>query len=153
MKKRSLNKAEIKELNEKIHYGYELPVKNRVEMIEDKPNIILVESEPVAFEYEGKVLPTLKSLQEKQVLKKITVDMGAVKFVASGADIMRPGIVAIEDGIAAGDGVVIVDQNFGKLLAVGIALFSSEEMKAMAKGKVIKNLHYVGDKIWNFGKE
>ena len=32
-------------------------------------------------------------------LKKIAVDMGAVKFVVSGADIMRPGIVEIEEGI------------------------------------------------------
>ena len=87
-------------------------------------------------------------LQERNVLKKITVDMGAVKFVVNGADIMRPGIVEIEEGILKDEFVAVIDKNNQKPLAVGIALFSSEEMKSMTSGKVIKNIHYVGDELW-----
>ncbi len=74
--------------------------------------------------------------------------MGAVKFVTSGADIMRPGIVHIDEGITKDDAVAIVDQTHKKPLAVGIALHSSEEMQKVSSGKVVKNIHYVGDWIW-----
>ena len=74
--------------------------------------------------------------------------MGAVKFVINGADIMRPGITEIEDGINENDFIVIVDVNNQKSLAVGIALLNSEEMRSSTSGKVIKNIHYVGDEIW-----
>jgi len=157
MKKISLSKAEIKGLNEKITFNFQLPPKSRVEVVflDDKTGLVLLESEPVLFEREGKILPTLALLQKRGdiTLKKVVVDMGAVRFVANGADIMRPGIVSFDDGIAPGDVVVVVDKNFGKNLAVGLALMGAAEMKAADKGKAIKNLHYVGDRIWNFGKE
>jgi len=44
---------------------------------------------------------------------------------------------------------VIIDVNNKKPLAVGIALFSSSDMKIQKGGRVIKNIHYVGDEIWN----
>ena len=94
------------------------------------------------------VVKTLKFLQENNVLKKITVDMGAVKFVVNGADIMRPGIVEIEDGIMKNDFVAVVDVNNKKPLAVGIALYDAYEMKGMKNGKAVKNIHYVGDELW-----
>ncbi len=40
-----------------------------------------------------------------------------------------------------------------KVIALGIALFSSEEIKALEKGKVIKVIHYVGDKLWQITKQ
>ena len=43
---------------------------------------------------------------------------------------------------------MIIDETHGKKLAVGIALFASNEMNSLNSGKVIKNLHYVGDEIW-----
>jgi PUA domain protein len=94
------------------------------------------------------VVPTLQFLQSDLVLKKITVDMGAIKFVVNGADIMRPGIVAIEDGIAKDDFIVVIDEQNGKALAVGIALLGTEEIRSSTSGKVIRNIHYVGDDIW-----
>ena len=74
--------------------------------------------------------------------------MGAVPFLVKGADAMRPGIVEIEAGINKDDVVAIIDQNHKKPLAVGIALFNTAEMRSLASGKVIKNIHYVGDEIW-----
>ena len=129
-------------------YGIEISKKDQAELVEDKYKIILINKKPAFFYYEGKPVPTLKFLQENNVLKKITVDMGAVKFVVNGADVMRPGIVEIEAGIAKDEFVTVIDKNNHKPLAVGIALYSSAEMQAMTSGKVIKNIHYVGDELW-----
>ena len=140
----------VKELNKQIvHYGISYHKKDHAVIVEDeKDKLILVNKKPEFFYYESKIVPTLKLLQQKEILKSITVDMGAVKFVINGADIMRPGIVEIADGINKNDFIVIVDVNNGKSLAVGIALLNSEEMQSTTGGKVIKNIHYVGDELW-----
>ena len=44
--------------------------------------------------------------------------------------------------------MVIRDVTHGKGLAVGVANKSSQEIEMSKTGKVIKNLHYVGDKLW-----
>jgi len=74
--------------------------------------------------------------------------MGAIKFVVNGADIMRPGITKIQEGIEKDEAIVIVDENNQKPLAVGIALLSAEDMEKTKSGRVIKNIHYVGDELW-----
>ncbi|MBT3284249.1 RNA-binding protein [Candidatus Bathyarchaeota archaeon] len=80
-------------------------------------------------------------------IPKVVVDMGAIRFVCNGADVMAPGITEI-GSFDEGDLVVIRDINHGKALAIGIANKSSADIEASKKGKVIKNLHYVGDKLW-----
>lgn len=128
---------------------YNVPVskKDHLELRDEK--IVYINHEPAFFYYENKLVPTLQSLLKQQArLKKIVVDMGAVRFVVGGADIMRPGILEIESEISVGDFIVVIDLNNKKPLAVGIALFSSSEMQQMKTGKVIKNIHYVGDAIW-----
>ena len=138
-----------KEVNKELqHYNVNLSKKDQVELVENGNKLIVVNKQPYFFYHDGKPLPTLKYLQEHQVLKKITVDMGAIKFVINGADVMRPGITEIDQGITKNDFIMIVDENNKKPLAVGIALFDSEEMKSMDSGKVIKNIHYVGDELW-----
>ena len=62
---------------------------------------------------------------------------------------MRPGIVSFDDGILKDEIVLVVDVNHKKPLAVGRMMFSGDEAKAMASGKIVKNVHWVGDKIWN----
>jgi PUA domain protein len=80
-------------------------------------------------------------------LPKVVVDMGAIRFVCNGADVMAPGIT--EMGVFdVGDIVVIRDVTHGKALAIGVANRSSGDIEMSKKGKVIKNLHYVGDKLW-----
>jgi PUA domain protein len=80
-------------------------------------------------------------------LPKVVVDMGAIPFVCNGADIMAPGIVEV-DSFQQGSLVVVRDVTHGKALAVGKSIKSSTEIESEKKGKVIKNLHYVGDKFW-----
>ena len=121
--------------------------------MEAEARILLINKEPAFIYYQDKLVPTLHYLQHNSLLKKITIDMGAVKFMVNGADVMRPGIVDIEADFQKDDVVVIVDANHKKPLAVGMALCNSKEMQALKTGKVIKNIHYVGDKIWELSKE
>jgi PUA domain protein len=43
---------------------------------------------------------------------------------------------------------LIVDEKFGKSIALGLADMDSMAMKSASKGKVIMNVHYVGDELW-----
>ncbi|MBU0470883.1 MAG: RNA-binding protein [Nanoarchaeota archaeon] len=148
MKKTRLKSKEINRFL--ADYKVNLTKKDQVELWEGEQKIIIVNGVPSFFYYEEKVIPTLRYLQNHlDCLKNITVDMGAIKHIINGADVMRPGIVEIDEGFEKDDFIVIVDKNNQKPLAVGIALLNSEELKKTNSGKVIKNIHYVGDKIWN----
>lgn len=154
MKLTPLRPKEFQEELNKYSYSLKVSKKDKVEQAETKEaKIILLNKQPAFFYINERLIPHLKLLQEHlDLLPKIVVDMGAIKFLISGADVMRPGIVSIDEQIKKDDFVAIVDMNHQKPIAVGIALFDSSEMKAMEKGKVIKNIHYVGDGIWGFGE-
>jgi PUA-domain protein len=138
-----------KDLNKLLpEFNVTISKKDHVQIIEDKYKIILINNQPSFFYYQDKILPTLKYLQSHAVLKIIVVDMGAVKFVINGADIMRPGITNINQSIDKNEFIVIVDENNHKPLAIGKALFSGQQMHDMTAGKVIQNIHYVGDELW-----
>lgn len=80
--------------------------------------------------------------------RAVTVDMGAVKFVANGADIMAPGIVAADPALQVGDWCWIRDEKNGQPLAVGKCLVPGSAM-VRGKGKAVKSIHYLGDKLWS----
>jgi PUA domain protein len=99
---------------------------------------------------EGLIVPFLgRLLSDDLGMKRVAVDRGAIPFVTSGADVMRPGIVRCDSAIAAGDLVLVVDEAHGKPLAVGTALHPGSELVGGA-GKGVKVLHYVGDEVWSF---
>ena len=74
--------------------------------------------------------------------------MGAVRFIVNGADIMRPGVVEIDNNIVEGEIIGIIDEKNRVALAVGVALFNGNIMQEMDSGKVVKTIHYIGDEIW-----
>ena len=75
--------------------------------------------------------------------------MGAIPYVCNGADVMAPGIKEIQGEFAENSILVIKDITHGKALAIGQAIRSSADIRGMEKGKAIKTLHHVGDKIWS----
>jgi len=120
---------------------------------DDGSRVLLLNGTIVFFELEGKLFPTLRALLDGIVkIPQVVVDMGAVKYVANGADIMRPGIRSVQDGILEGSVVVIVDERYAKPLAVGISTMSSEGLRAASSGKVVISKHHIGDDLWEFGK-
>ena len=165
--KKHLSNSEVKEINEQIKNLYKIEnaiEKKDVAILEE--DIIRINNKSSFFYYNIDntknnntnniikiIIPTLRNILESKIwyetLKKVTVDMGAVKFVVSGADVMRPGIVAFDDEINKDDIILVVDVNHKKPLAVGIMQFAREEAKAMSSGKIVKNVHWVGDKVWN----
>lgn len=119
--------------------------------------IILINNQPSFFYYtlqtatkhQEILIPTLKLLQTKpQLLKHIEIDMNAIKFIINGADVMRPGITHIDDNIHKDQPLLVLDHTHKKPLAIGISSLTSDQFKLTTTGKVIKNIHYVGDELW-----
>ena len=124
-----------------------------MEVVEsDVGEVYFIGGKPLLFKAGGEVLPTLHFSEFTSRAPKIVVDMGAVPYVCKGATVMAPGIVRIEGEFGKGDLVIVVDMKFGKALALGESLMDAETAKATKKGPVVKTLHYVGDKIWDYTK-
>ena len=96
VKKRNfLKKKKIKEIKAELgEYGDLLQGKKNVEILEAEPNsFILVDGEPYIIIIDDKPFPTLKAALSNQIDgKTVTVDMGAIKFVSNGADIIATSI-------------------------------------------------------------
>jgi PUA-domain protein len=123
--------------------------KTRVEMNEtETAEVFILDGRPLLARSNEKIFPTLYFEELFPFLPKIVVDMGAVPYVCKGADVMAPGVRAVKGEFKENDLLLVVDERHGKPLAVGVALFSSEDMKTVNSGKIVKNLHYVGDKLW-----
>lgn len=158
-----IKSSEIKTLKADILKQYNqgfidqiFPGKSRIEVIYTEAGDILYAINNVLKLWKSKdgYLPVLTLLLNKQVtLKTIIVDMGAIRFVTNGADIMRPGITKIDASIKENEIVRIADESHDKTLAVGKAMFDAEEMESIKKGKVVKNLHTIKDSVWNFAKD
>jgi PUA domain protein len=115
----------------------------------DEFKVIFADGKQMFIEYDGRIFPTVRGALERLPQTHIvTVDMGAVKFVVNGADVMSPGIVDADSSIQKDDLVVIVEETHKKPLAIGRALISGDEMAAAGSGKAIKSLSYVGDTLW-----
>ncbi len=127
--------------------------KANVEVAEaDSTQLLLIGGKPLLFKDGDAVWPTLLANEILTQAPKVVVDMGAVRFVCNGADVMAPGIVRYEGEFSKGDVVLVVDEKHGKPLALGEILYNTEEAKGTRQGAVVKNIHYVSDKVWNFAK-
>ena len=116
-------------------------------------DLIFVGNDILGLVYEGKPFLTVRGIQRyKPERRYVTVDMGAVRFVTNGADVMGPGITEADDDISEGDLVWIRDEKNKVPLAVGIALRDSAGIRTKEKGKAIQMLHFVGDKLWKAGE-
>jgi len=112
-------------------------------------DVVFVNGKILAFTPGGVPFLTVRGLLTYAALKRfVTVDMGAVKFVYNGADVMGPGVVACDLAISEGDLVWIRDVKNLRPLAVGRAVVSGETMSRKEKGKVVQSIHHVGDKLW-----
>lgn len=154
MKSNLISKSEtatlLKTVTEK--WGMEFPkIKNlKVHEIADDAQIIMGQGIKI-LKINDEYLPFLSETQILEKFPHVTVDMGAVKFMCKGANVMRPGIKT-HDEFEKEKIVCIVEESQHKFLAVGKALVSSAELEKMEKGEVIKNMHYISDKFWEIGK-
>jgi PUA domain protein len=130
-----------------------LNFKRNVELVETEfAEIYLFNGKPILAKIGERIFPTLLFNEFLGSAAKIVVDMGAVPHICNGADVMAPGIVRFEGNFERGDFVLVVDEKYGKPLAVGEALLGIEEAEKIKQGVVVKNVHFAGDRIWNFSK-
>ena len=124
--------------------------KPRVEKVQiGGEELILIDGKPVILKKSGQLVPTLRFDAALERLARAVVDMGAVPHICNGADVMVKGIKKVDRDFVRGALVVIVDETYGKPLAIGEALVDSSSIREMEKGKVLHNLHFVGDNVWD----
>ena len=118
-----------------------------IEIGEEK--IYLLNDKPILASIGDIIFPTLLFKEYVDCLPKVIVDMGAVPHICNGADVMAPGIVDINGEFEEKALVAVIDERNRRPIAIAQALVDSEDAKAARRGKVFKNLHYVGDEIWD----
>jgi PUA domain protein len=140
----------LKTISEK--WGMEFPrIKNlKVHQITEDVQIIVGNGVKI-LKTNNDYLPFLSEINLLEKFPYVMVDMGAVKFMCKGANVMRPGIKNHSE-FEKEKIVCIIEESQHKFLAVGRSLVSSSEIEKMEKGEVIKNLHYISDKFWEVGK-
>ena len=110
--------------------------------------MVYLEGKPFAARLKELLIPTLLFEKALQCLPKIVVNMGAVPHICNGADVLAPGMVGIEGAFAVDGLVVVVDERHKQPLAVMAALVDSQTARSLSRGKVARNLHFVGDALW-----
>jgi len=154
LKSHPLSKSDSNEVISKIssQWNIELPKLKTLILheIDDTTSLITSENFTV-IRIDGMYIPFLSEASLLERFPTVVVDAGAIKFVCNGANVMRPGIKKHSE-FKKDDLVCIVEETHNKFLAVGKAMVSSDEMKNITKGEVVKNLHYISDKYWESAK-
>ncbi|MFN3803967.1 MAG: RNA-binding protein [Pyrobaculum sp.] len=166
MRRVRLSNKDVRELREV--YSFMSPILEEADVVEvaqvgEDRWLYLVDGEPLFLrvvhrELGELAIPTLFLIHKSQKNKllpqypKAQVDVGAVKPIVNGADVMRPGVRQISGDFKKGDVVLIVDEK-DRVIAVTYALFDKKEIEQMQKGKVFINLHHLGDKVWHASLE
>jgi PUA domain protein len=148
-----LKRKQIKNFLTDLQLKFSIPLfdeKSAVDTAQyDNQKIIIVDDDVDFFYYKEVIFFTLKGIYKYRPRNYyVIVDMGAVGFVTDGADVMAPGIVDADPKIEPGNLIWIADETHRKPLGVGEALLTGEEMIRQNKGKAIKNIHYIGDRLW-----
>jgi PUA domain protein len=133
-------------------WGIEFPkIKNlKVHQISSEAQIITGDGIKI-LKIKDDYLPFLSETKMLEKFPNVIVDMGAIKFMCKGANVMRPGIKKFTE-FEKDQLVCIVEESQHKFLAVGKSMVSSAELESMGKGEIVKNLHYISDTFWETGK-
>ena len=154
MKTNLISKSETSDILKLISkkWKQEIPkVKNLKSHYVDNDSQILVGDNFKILKLRDEFIPFLSDVTLLESFPSVTVDMGAVKFMCNGANVMRPGIKNHSEFLKD-DIVCVIEESQHKYLAVGKSLVNSSEMTKMSKGEIIKNLHYISDKYWEISK-
>lgn len=108
----------------------------------------------IFFERNGELLPIVDEVNE-EVLRKlptVVVDAGASERIARGADVMRPGIREMSGEFKEGEVVVVREERSQRPLAICRAIFSHDVLATLVRGRVLENVHHVGDRLWQLAR-
>jgi PUA domain protein len=154
LKSNLISKSETTALLKTVseRWGIEFPkIKNvKVHQILNDAQIITANGMKI-LKVEDDYLPFLSETETLKKFPSVTVDVGAIKFMCKGANLMRPGILKFSE-FEKDKLVCIVEESHGKFIAIGKSMVSSAELETMEKGEIIKNIHYISDRFWETGK-
>ncbi len=149
-------KALLNEASEKLKVDLEKVFRSKVEVElvkMDPGEVFLLNGKPLLFKIGEQLYPTLLFEEIFESTPKVVVDMGAVRHICNGANVMAPGIVRFEGSFRKSDLVFVVDEKYGKPIAVGEVFYDNVDAVKVKQGVVVKNVHFVGDKVWKSLKE
>ena len=155
MKSNLISKSETSKILEQIksQWKIELPKQKNIKTHDvNEKGVIITGDGITAIKIGENILPFLDDIEVLEKFPYVKVDMGAIKFVCKGANVMRPGITKFSD-FESGEIVCVIEESQNKFLAVGKAEMSSKEAENASKGEVIKNMHYISDDFWETKKE
>ena len=155
MKSNLISKSETSKILEQIksQWKIELPKQKNIKTHDvNEKGVIITGDGITAVKIGENILPFLDDTDVLEKFPYVKVDMGAIKFVCKGANVMRPGITKFSD-FESGEIVCVIEESQNKFLAVGKAEMSSKEAEDASKGEVIKNMHYISDDFWEAKKE
>ena len=124
----------------------------------EKNAVIVVDGVPLFFQLrDGPYFPTLKVLHRyPDMMPKLRVDKGAIRFVFQGANIMCPGLTspgaAMHDDVEEDTPVAIYAEDKTHALAVGITKMSARDMTRINKGVGVDTVHHLRDGLWSTEK-
>lgn len=154
MKSNLISKSETEDLLKQVsaQWKIEIPKAKNLKMHRIMDNVqIFTANDIMILKIEETYLPFLSQTSLLEKFPHVLVDMGAVKFMCNGANVMRPGIRSHSE-FDREQVVCVIEESQHKFLAVGKSLVPSSELETMEKGEVIKNMHYISDKYWEIGK-
>ncbi len=132
--------------------GIEVPegTFERVELEGDHADVVLRDGEPFVMYVDAEPFLTVRGANAVDPKRRtVTVDAGAISFVSDGADVMRPGITAVDEDIEAGNLVIVTEETHDKALAIGRALVDGTDMHGDS-GRVVETIHHVSDELYEF---
>jgi len=119
-----------------------------------RTHIIVCQDEAWFFTVEDlPILPTLRCLHKyPDLLPKVQVDRGAIKYVMSGAHIMCRGLTSkggkVETDLPTNVPVAVQAEGKQHALAIGYTKMSTDDMKKLNTGIGIDSIHHLGDGLW-----
>ena len=154
MKSNLISKSETDDLLKQVsaQWKIQIPKAKNLKMYRIMDNVqIFTAKDIMILQIEETYLPFLSHTSLLEKFPHVLVDMGAVKFMCNGANVMRPGITSYSE-FDKEQVVCVIEESQHKFLAVGKSLVRSSELETMEKGEVVKNMHYISDKYWEIGK-
>jgi PUA domain protein len=120
----------------------------------DGVQVIIINNEIMFFNHrDGPYFPTLRLVHKyPNMMNRMQVDKGAIRFVLGGANIMCPGFTSkggsIPKPLGKDEPVAIYAEGKTHALAIGITKMSTGEIQSINKGIGVDNVHYLMDGLW-----
>ncbi|KAJ3152411.1 Malignant T-cell-amplified sequence 1 [Geranomyces michiganensis] len=121
----------------------------------DRINVVMVNDQLLFFNHhDGPYYPTLQILHKyPDIMPKVQVDRGAIKFVLSGANIMCPGLTSkgarLDTDLPVDTPVAVLAEGKEHALALGELKMSTSDIKLINKGVGVELVHFINDGLWH----